>query len=36
MTNWRGGPCHEGGQVVAAANAELHELALEQLSPAAA
>ncbi|WBQ12542.1 histidinol-phosphatase [Hyphomonadaceae bacterium BL14] len=36
MTDWRGGACHEGGQVVAAANAELHALALEHLSPAAA
>lgn len=36
MTNWRGGPCHEGGQAVAAANAELHAWALEHLAPAAA
>jgi histidinol phosphatase-like enzyme (inositol monophosphatase family) len=36
ITNWRGGPCHEGGQVIAAASAELHALALEHLAPAAA
>ncbi|MGY6628393.1 MAG: inositol monophosphatase family protein [Oceanicaulis sp.] len=36
ITNWRGGPCHEGGQVVAAASAELHACALERLAIAAA
>jgi histidinol phosphatase-like enzyme (inositol monophosphatase family) len=36
ITDWCGGPCHEGGQVVAAASAELHARALERLSPAAA
>lgn len=36
ITNWRGGPCHEGGQVLAAANPALHALALKLLEPAAA
>lgn len=36
ITDWRGGPCHQGGQVVAAANPALHAAALEVLSPAAA
>lgn len=36
ISNWRGGPCHEGGQVVASANRGLHALALEHLAPAAA
>ena len=33
VTNWRGGPAHGGGQVVAAANATLHARALELLEP---
>ncbi|MCH8490136.1 MAG: histidinol-phosphatase [Oceanicaulis sp.] len=36
ITDWRGGPCHDGGQVVAAASAALHARALERLTPAAA
>lgn len=36
ITDWRGGPCHHGGQVVAAANPTLHAAALEALAPAAA
>lgn len=36
LTNWRGGPAHEGGQVVAAATRELHAAALAKLEPAAA
>ncbi len=32
LTNWRGGPAHEGGQVVAAATRELHAAALAKLS----
>ena len=36
ISNWSGGACHEGGQVVAAADADLHAAALEQLEPAAA
>lgn len=35
ITNWRGEPAHEGGQLVAAASAELHAQALEKLSLAA-
>tara|TARA_R110002073_G_scaffold126703_18_gene271732 strand:- start:4975 stop:5778 length:804 start_codon:yes stop_codon:yes gene_type:complete len=35
ITNWRGDPAHLGGQVVAAASAELHARALEILGPAA-
>lgn len=31
VTDWQGGPVHEGGRVVAAANAELHAAALEIL-----
>ncbi|MCB1339917.1 MAG: histidinol-phosphatase [Pseudooceanicola sp.] len=33
VTNWRGGPAHEGGQAVAAANAGLHAQALALLAP---
>jgi len=33
VTNWSGGPAHEGGQVLAAANAVLHAKALELLAP---
>ena len=35
ITNWRGGPVHEGGQMLAAATPELHAQALERLAPAA-
>ena len=28
VTNWRGGPAHQGGQVLAAANRDLHQAAL--------
>lgn len=31
VTDWQGGPVHEGGQVLAAANPELHAKALEKL-----
>ena len=31
VTDWQGGPVHEGGRVVAAANAELHAAVLEIL-----
>ncbi|MEM7295199.1 MAG: inositol monophosphatase family protein [Pseudomonadota bacterium] len=33
VTNWRGGPAHHGGQVLAAANEPLHAEALELLTP---
>lgn len=33
VTNWRGGPAHEGGQILAAANAQIHKQALERLLP---
>ncbi|RED11091.1 histidinol-phosphatase [Pontivivens insulae] len=32
VTNWQGGPAHEGGQVIAAANAEIHAEALALLN----
>ena len=32
ITDWQGGPAHEGGQVLAAANAELHAAALAVLA----
>jgi len=35
VTNWRGEPVHAGGQVVAAANADLHRAALSVLAEAA-
>lgn len=35
VTDWTGGPCHEGGQVLAAATPELHAEALARLAPAA-
>ncbi|MGJ3232029.1 MAG: histidinol-phosphatase [Oceanicaulis sp.] len=35
VSNWSGGPCHEGGQVVAAATPALHAEALAVLKPAA-
>ncbi len=31
VTNWQGGPAHEGGRALAAANAEIHAAALEFL-----
>ncbi|SNR56135.1 inositol monophosphatase family protein [Puniceibacterium sediminis] len=31
VTDWQGGPAHPGGQIIAAANAGLHALALERL-----
>lgn len=34
VTNWQGGPAHQGGRVIAAANAEIHAAALETLSKA--
>lgn len=36
MSNWRGGDCREGGQVLAAGDPVLHERALAMLAPAAA
>ncbi|MEE2566498.1 inositol monophosphatase family protein [Hyphobacterium marinum] len=35
LTNWRGGPAGDGGQVVAAATPELHATALDMLASAA-
>lgn len=35
LTDWRGGPAHEGGQVVAASAPALHEELLALLAPAA-
>lgn len=35
ITSWKGGAAGEGGQVIAAANADLHAAALEFLAPAA-
>ncbi len=32
VTNWQGGPVHQGGQVLAAANRDLHQVALVLLS----
>lgn len=32
VTNWQGGPCHEGGQVLAAANPAIHAEALALLA----
>ena len=31
VTDWQGGPCHDGGQVIAAANAAVHAVALALL-----
>lgn len=31
VTNWQGGPAHQGGRVLAAANAQIHAMALEIL-----
>ncbi len=36
ITDWQGGPCHEGGQVIAASSQALHAAALECLSEAVA
>lgn len=33
VTNWRGGPAYDGGQVIAAANIHLWKQALEKLAP---
>jgi histidinol phosphatase-like enzyme (inositol monophosphatase family) len=35
VTDWRGGPAHQGGQILAAANAEIHARALHYLRSAA-
>lgn len=32
VTNWQGGPCHQGGQVLAAANVEIHAQAMALLN----
>lgn len=32
VTDWQGGPAHNGGRVIAAANAEIHAAALAELS----
>lgn len=32
VTNWQGGPCHQGGQVLAAANAQIHAQAMAILN----
>ena len=34
VTDWQGGPAHNGGRVIAAANAQIHQAALEVLSKA--
>ena len=34
VTDWQGGPVHEGGRVIAAASSELHNAALEMLARA--
>ncbi|MDA5093390.1 histidinol-phosphatase [Aliiroseovarius sp. KMU-50] len=34
VTDWQGGPAHQGGRVIAAANAEIHAAALATLSKA--
>ncbi|NJM81683.1 MAG: hypothetical protein HC844_03615 [Tabrizicola sp.] len=31
VTDWQGGPCHEGGQVLAAANRDIHAEAMRLL-----
>lgn len=36
VTDWQGGPAHQGGQVIAAASPELHRSALELLNEEAA
>jgi histidinol phosphatase-like enzyme (inositol monophosphatase family) len=35
VTDWQGGPAHEGGQVIACGSARLHEQALERLNATA-
>lgn len=32
VTNWQGGTCYEGGQILAAANSEIHKVAMAQLN----
>jgi fructose-1,6-bisphosphatase/inositol monophosphatase family enzyme len=32
VTNWQGGPAHDGGQVLAAANRKIHAAALQVLN----
>lgn len=32
VTDWRGGPAHEGGRIIAAANAEIHAEAMARLA----
>ena len=32
VTDWQGGPAHEGGRVIAAANPQIHAEALEVLA----
>jgi fructose-1,6-bisphosphatase/inositol monophosphatase family enzyme len=32
VTDWQGGPAHDGGQVLAAANREIHAAALQVLN----
>lgn len=32
VTDWQGGPCHDGGRILAAANAEIHAEALRLLN----
>lgn len=32
VTDWTGGPAHQGGRVLAAANGEIHRLAMERLN----
>jgi len=34
VTNWQGGPAHDGGRVVAAANTDIHAAALAILRDA--
>jgi fructose-1,6-bisphosphatase/inositol monophosphatase family enzyme len=33
VTDWQGGPAHDGGQVLAAANRQIHAAALQVLNP---
>ncbi len=33
VTDWSGGPVHQGGRALAAANAEIHAAAMERLAP---
>ena len=32
VTNWQGGTCYDGGQILAAANADIHKAAMEALN----